>query len=578
MNKRKLVATLVVFLLTTVMLPIVVIKTEAQNIPEIEDPTPGYWETSEYMIGKIAVGIILPESNGSIDVSTEDWTDAEIQKVLSEIQIALDWWASQNPSANVSFIKEVYARVPTSYEPINRSESDVFKSMSEVISYLGYPLYGRWEYQMRDFANALREKYKTDWAFTIFVFNSKNDSDGAFSDGGAMRSEFGGTCLYMTYDNAVWGIDNMDRVCAHEIAHTFWADDEYFPPPPTYSGYINVSNVPRSGCLMDANAILKLSGAPYGQNGTWGQVGWRDSDGDGIQDIVDTNQNVYINSPVTIGNKLNFTGVATVTSYPNKNPNHHTKNVTINIVQSVEYRVDDGAWTNTTITPWKFEKLVKYPSTYEYKETYAVVNFTFLTEGLSPGQHFVEVKATNQWGNAGYSNVTVTVPETVHDVAITEITPYRSILSNDTSTNVTVTVQNQGDSPENFNVTLYYNTSTINVQTVNLDSGKSTILTFTWNTTGSPLGNYTLTATAAPVSGETDISDNTLIFSLIQVSITGDIDANGEVDILDISIAAIAFDSTPDGERWNSIADVNEDGTIDIVDITIIAVNFGVTM
>ena len=28
---------------------------------------PGYWETSEYLIGKVAVGIIFLESNGSID-------------------------------------------------------------------------------------------------------------------------------------------------------------------------------------------------------------------------------------------------------------------------------------------------------------------------------------------------------------------------------------------------------------------------------------------------------------------------------------------------------------------------------
>jgi hypothetical protein len=52
-----------------------------------------------YLIGKVAVGIILPESNGTIDPNTEDWTDEEIEKVLSKIQSALDWWASRNPNA-----------------------------------------------------------------------------------------------------------------------------------------------------------------------------------------------------------------------------------------------------------------------------------------------------------------------------------------------------------------------------------------------------------------------------------------------------------------------------------------------
>jgi hypothetical protein len=297
---KRLLSLIAIAILFTSILPMYAVKAETQSIPRIEDPTPDYWETSEYMIGSVAVGIILPESNGTIDPSTEDWTDEEIEKVLNEIDHALNWWASQNPNANVTFKTEVHTRVPTSYEPISRPEIDVFKSISEVISYLGYPSPGHWSYQMRDFANALREKYKTDWASVIFVFDSSNDPDGAFNGGGAMRSEFGGTSLYMTYDNAIWGIENMHRVCGHEIAHQFWADDEYFSPPPTYSGYLNVSNIPQSGCLMDKNCNLCLSGAPHGHNGTWGQVGWRDSDGDCIQDIVDTFPRVYLNPYETI--------------------------------------------------------------------------------------------------------------------------------------------------------------------------------------------------------------------------------------------------------------------------------------
>ena len=38
-------------------------KTQIQSIPEIEDPTADYWETSEFMIGSVAAAIILPESN-----------------------------------------------------------------------------------------------------------------------------------------------------------------------------------------------------------------------------------------------------------------------------------------------------------------------------------------------------------------------------------------------------------------------------------------------------------------------------------------------------------------------------------
>ena len=93
MNFSKLVSLLAVTILVISILPVFKTKAETQSMPTIADPTPGYWETSEYMIGKIAVGIIFPESNGSIDVSTEDWTDLEIQQCLNKIQYALNAYA-----------------------------------------------------------------------------------------------------------------------------------------------------------------------------------------------------------------------------------------------------------------------------------------------------------------------------------------------------------------------------------------------------------------------------------------------------------------------------------------------------
>ena len=410
-NVNKIVVATVILLLTMAMLPISKIKAETQS-PTIQDPTPGYWETSEFLAGRVAVGIILPESNGS--ASTEDWTDAEIQKVLSEIQTAFDWLASQNPNASVKFVTEVHARVPTRWEPISLNESDFMNLViPEVMTYLGYPFKTDWIYQVRDYANDLRERLKTDWAFAIFVVDSSNDSDGMFKEGGYARGALGGTFLYMTYDNRkdLWRIENMDRVCAHEIGHIFYAADEYIDTP-LWGGYLNVTDIPNSGCMMD-NHSWKLSGAPHGQNGTWGQIGWRDSDGDGIQDIVDTPQQIFLNS-TRIGSTLNFTGVAAVTPYPNKSPWNNNpsgrRDVTINTIQSVEYRVDNGTWFNATITPTEVRRLVSYPDTYAMRETYAIVNFTFATPELSPGNHTVEVKATNQWGISGYANTTVTMP------------------------------------------------------------------------------------------------------------------------------------------------------------------------
>ena len=46
-------------------------------------------------------------------------------------------------------------------------------------------------------------------------------------------------------------------------------------------------------------------------------------------------------------------------------------------------------------------------------------------------------------------------------------------------------------------------------QTITLTRRNSTTITFTWNTTGVPYGNYTISAIATPVPGETNITDNT---------------------------------------------------------------------
>jgi hypothetical protein len=57
--------------------------------------------------------------------------------------------------------------------------------------------------------------------------------------------------------------------------------------------------------------------------------------------------------------------------------------------------------------------------------------------------------------------------------------------------------------------------------------------------------------------------------------IPGDINADGKVNLLDISIAAIALQSYPGHSRWNPKADINGDDTINILDIAYIAREYG---
>ena len=93
-----------------------------------------------------------------------------------------------------------------------------------------------------------------------------------------------------------------------------------------------------------------------------------------------------------------------MTPYPNLNPYPYPWNpegyrsVTINKIAMVEFRIDSGEWVAVNIDSGS-------------SGTNPVENFTFIAPDLSPGNHTVEVRAANQWGNSGYFNETVTIAE-----------------------------------------------------------------------------------------------------------------------------------------------------------------------
>jgi len=59
------------------------------------------------------------------------------------------------------------------------------------------------------------------------------------------------------------------------------------------------------------------------------------------------------------------------------------------------------------------------------------------------------------------------------------------------------------------------------------------------------------------------------------LSKSSDLSHNGTVDIIDVSMMAFAFDSTPGTQKWNPNADLNNNGIVDIVDLSIAAFDFG---
>ena len=163
------------------------------------------------------------------------------------------------------------------------------------------------------------------------------------------------------------------------------------------------------------------------------------------------------------------------------------------------------------------------------------------------------------------------------DVAVTNVNPLKTIVGQGYNMRINVTVANQGDYTETFNMTLYANTTAINQTEITLTSGTSTTITLTWNTTGIAKGNYTISAYAWPVQGETDTADNTYINGLVLVTIPGDVDGDFDVDIYDVVKITGIYGSKKTDPEFNPNSDLDDDDEITIYDVVRCTSHYGDT-
>ena len=176
-------------------------------------------------------------------------------------------------------------------------------------------------------------------------------------------------------------------------------------------------------------------------------------------------------------------------------------------------------------------------------------------------------------------------PPSIHDAAITQVTPSKEVVCQGHSLHISVTLENQGPYAGSFTVTAYYFNLSIKTRTIiNLQSEEETTVTFTWNTTGVDKGNYTLSAIVPPVPGETSINDNYFTDGWVIVAMVGDITGpdgwpDGKCDIRDVGLVARHFGQNAPPAPAN--CDLTgptigvPDGKIDIRDIAIAAKHYG---
>jgi len=225
---------------------------------------------------------------------------------------------------------------------------------------------------------------------------------------------------------------------------------------------------------------------------------------------------------------------------------------------------------------------------YLFPSEETTLTFMWNTTGIKEGDYTLSAEAsvvpdeTKTADNTKAGDV-VTVLSPWHDITVTEVTPSKTVLGQNYSLFVYVTVKNYGNFTENFNVTAYYNANAISYATViDLSPGEEVILTFTWNTTGLAEANYTISAYAVPVPNETDTADNMFTDGLVVIAMLGDITGpeswpDGKVDILDVASVAICFGYNQGDLRYEPNCDIDGDGKIDIIDVATVAMHFGET-
>jgi hypothetical protein len=199
------------------------------------------------------------------------------------------------------------------------------------------------------------------------------------------------------------------------------------------------------------------------------------------------------------------------------------------------------------------------------------------------GSYTVYVNVTDSLGaQAASGSATATVNSNlIHEVTVTNVTSSKTIVCQGYGLNITVTAGNPGDYTETFNITLYANATAIgNITITNLPNGTHTSIVYVWNTTGFAYGNYTISASASPVPGQTNTANINCTGGCVFVSLIGDLTGpngvpDGKVDIRDVHYVAIYYGTTPSSPNWNPNADINNDGKVDIKDVHIVAEHYG---
>lgn len=275
-------------------------------------PARDFNQNSEFMGGTMLFNFIYPESNGTLDSDSENWSDADLTAAKQGAVQGLLSWQTRWPNMDINYAIRTYDRVPTAYEPIQHDMASDPLWIVDAMRSLGWGLHSSDELSVvHEFNEAKRDEVGTQWVSTAFIASSRNVGTHRFGGGGANYTAYaylGGPLIVEPFPagtdpNAIGETLVFSQIVQHELGHNFWTLDEYpgSPSPcPETSGYLNYPNsnmttvdpegntircVPMQNCIMNNATRLNL-GRPWCTYSE-GHMGVIDANNNGAPDMFE---------------------------------------------------------------------------------------------------------------------------------------------------------------------------------------------------------------------------------------------------------------------------------------------------
>jgi parallel beta-helix repeat protein len=170
-------------------------------------------------------------------------------------------------------------------------------------------------------------------------------------------------------------------------------------------------------------------------------------------------------------------------------------------------------------------------------------------------------------------------PSPGHDVAVINAWSSKTVIGQGYNGDIKVFGANKGEYAETFNLTVYIESVAFASWTLHLEGGLTATIGLSWNTTDFSKKNYTISASATAVPGETDSTDNNCTWT-VHVGVPGDVSSSvqgaydGTVNMRDAQYMILQFNSKPGSPKWKPNVDVNNDLVVNMRDIQIVIMNF----